>query len=146
MDRDSRNRILILCTGNSARSQMAEGLVNARLGARFVARSAGTRPAAAVHPEAVAAMAEIGVDLRGQHPKSVAELAGDDFDLVITVCDQAAEECPLWLGAGRRVHLGFPDPAAEPPERQPEAFRAVRDALVRELLDYLLNWRRGKSG
>jgi arsenate reductase len=141
--RDTRLRVLILCTGNSARSQMAEGLVNARLGERFVAYSAGTAPTGHVHPQAIAALAEAGIDIRAQRSKSIAELPTTDFDLVITVCDNAAETCPVWLGQGRRVHIGFPDPAAAPPAQQPAAFRAVRDAIEQKLLGYLRGWPHG---
>ncbi len=130
-------QVLILCTGNSARSQMAEGLVNHFLGARFYARSAGTRPAARVHPEAVAALQELGIDISQARPKSVEEFLGVPFDLVITVCDDAAETCPVWPGQGRRVHLGFPDPAAAPPAEAPARFREVRDALRERLLGFL---------
>lgn len=137
MNVDRRMRVLILCTGNSARSQMAEGLVNHYLGERFHARSAGTRPAERVHPEAVAAMRAIGIDITAQRPKPVEAFVGQPFDLVITVCDHAAETCPVWLGQGRRVHMGFPDPASAPPEEAPERFRAVRDELRRRLLGFL---------
>ena len=134
---DSRTRILILCTGNSARSQMAEGLVNHFLGDRFYAQSAGTRPAERVHPEAVAAMRELGIDIAGRRPKPVEDVAGQPFGLVITVCDHAAETCPVWLGRGRRVHLGFQDPVAASPAEAPARFRAVRDELRARVLDFL---------
>ena len=133
-------RVLVLCTGNSARSQMAEGLINARLGDRWLAQSAGTQPAGQVHPEAIAALREIGIDISQQRSKSVGELLGQDFDVVITVCDDAAQNCPVWLGRSRRVHLGFPDPAAAPPDRQAPEFRAVRDAIQIQVLDFLKHW------
>ena len=132
--------VLVLCTGNSARSQMAEGLINARLGDRFTARSAGTQPAGRVHPAAIAAMHEIGIDIAAQRSKSVAEFAGAEFDLVITVCDDAAENCPIWLGRGHRMHLGFPDPAAASTDQMPVKFRAVRDAIQDRLVSYLSLW------
>src|SRR5690606_15793023 len=108
---DERNRLsmkkrgLFLSTGNSARSQMAEALVNARLGDEWQAVSAGTRPSGYVHPQAVAALAEVGIEHEGRSktPDEFREVA---FDLVVTVCDAAAEDCPVWLGQGRRVHLG----------------------------------------
>ncbi len=133
-------QVLILCTGNSARSQMAEGLVNHFLAGRFEAKSAGTEPATRVHPEAIAAMRELGIDISGHRPKSVTEFVGAPFDLVITVCDDAAETCPVWLGQGQRVHIGFPDPAAAPPAEAPARFRAVRDALRERLLPFLQDW------
>lgn len=124
-------KVLFLCTGNSARSQMAEAIVNARLGERWEAQSAGSRPAGYVHPMAIQALAEIGIDHQGRS-KSVEEMRGIPFDLVVTVCDAAAEECPLWLGTGRRVHLGFPDPAKTPgsDEDVHAACRSVRDGML----------------
>ena len=137
---NERYQVLVLCTGNSARSQMAEGLINAQLADRFVAQSAGTQPAGYVHPQAIAALREIGIDISRQRSKSADEFRPVPFDVVITVCDDAAENCPVWLGAGQRVHLGFPDPAAAPVEQQPQQFRAVRDALSEQLLGYLRAW------
>jgi arsenate reductase len=113
---------------------MAEAIVNARLGADWLAQSAGTRPAGFVHPLAVRALAEIGIGHRGTS-KSVDEMREIPFDLVVTVCDSAAEDCPLWLGPGRRVHLGFPDPGNTPGEDEArmEAFRRVRDDMIRQV-------------
>jgi arsenate reductase (thioredoxin) len=133
-------RVLVLCTGNSARSQMAEGLINAQLVDRFVAQSAGTHPAGYVHPQAIAALREIGIDISDHRSKSTDEFRDTLFDVVITVCDDAAENCPVWLGQGQRVHLGFPDPAAAPSDQQAQQFRAVRDAIQDRLLDYLRRW------
>ena len=129
-----RRHVLFLCTGNSARSQMAEAIVNARLGGDWQAQSAGTHPAGFVHPLAVRALAEIGIDHQGRS-KSVEAMRDLSFDLVVTVCDSAAEECPLWLGRGRRFHLGFPDPAKTPGREQEKlaAFRAVRDGMLRQI-------------
>ncbi len=137
---NERYQVLVLCTGNSARSQMAEGLINAQLADRFVAQSAGTQPAGYVHPQAIAALREIGIDISRHRSKSADEFRPVPFDVVITVCDDAAENCPVWLGAGQRVHLSFPDPAAAPVEQQPQQFRAVRDALSDQLLGYLRAW------
>src|ERR687893_1475059 len=106
-----RGRVLILCTGNSARSQMAEGLLRGMAGARFEVESAGTRPTG-LRPEAVEAMRERGVDISGQRSKSVDEFAGEAFDYVITVCDNARDNCPVFPGATERIHWGFNDPAA----------------------------------
>ena len=137
---DEKYRVLVLCTGNSARSQMAEGLINAQFADRFVAQSAGTHPAGYVHPQAIAALHEIGIDISDHRSKSTDEFKGTAFDVVITVCDSAAENCPVWLGQGKRVHIGFPDPAAAPPDQQPEQFRTVRDAIQDQLLGYLRAW------
>jgi arsenate reductase len=110
---------------------MAEAIVNARVGDTWEAVSAGTRPAGYVHPAAVQALREIGIEHAGRS-KSVDEFRDAPFDLVVTVCDSAAEECPVWLGKGRRVHLGFPDPAAVKgtDEEVLAAFRAVRDDIA----------------
>lgn len=118
---------------------MAEGLVNHLLGDRWEAFSAGTEPAGYVHPLAVRVMAELGIDISDQRSKSVEELFGRDFDAVVTVCDQAARNCPVWLGRGRVKHIGFPDPAQATgsEEKRLELFRRVRDGLRREVFRYL---------
>ncbi len=133
-------RVLVLCTGNSARSQMAEGLINARLTDRFSAQSAGTQPIGYVHPTAQLVMREIGIDISQQRSKSVDEFIDQAFDLVITVCDDAAENCPVWLGRGFKTHLGFTDPAAAPINQQPKQFRVIRDAMQDRILNYLRAW------
>jgi len=135
----SKRRVLFLCTGNSARSQMAEAWVNHLLGEAWEARSAGTKPAPKVHPLAVRAMAEAGLDISGQRPKHLDVFRDQEFDQVITLCDSAAAECPFWLGRGRQVHLGFPDPAAATgtEEERMVVFRQVRDAIREAVLDYL---------
>jgi arsenate reductase len=129
-----KRKVLFLCTGNSARSQMAEAIVNARLGETWDASSAGTRPAGTVNPNALRALREIGIEHRGRS-KDVAEMRGIPFDLVVTVCDSAAEECPVWLGQGRRVHLGFPDPAAATGSEAEvlSAFRQVRTDIAAQV-------------
>ena len=104
-------RVLILCTGNSARSQMAEGLLRAMGDGAIDVFSAGTKPGI-VRPEAIAVMAERGIDISSHRSKHVDEFAGQTFDYVITVCDNAKETCPVFPGAPRRVHWGLPDPAA----------------------------------
>jgi len=134
-----KKRVLFLCSGNSARSQMAEGLVNHFLGDRWEAHSAGTAPTGHVHPLATQAMAELGIDISHQRSKSVDEFREAEFDLVITVCDQAAQNCPLWLGPGQVKHMGFPDPATaigSETERL-KVFRQVRDGLRQEVFHYL---------
>ena len=129
-----KRKVLFLCTGNSARSQMAEAIVNARYGEEWEAVSAGTKPTGFVHPLAIAALAEIGIPHNGRS-KSADEFREVDFDRVVTVCDSAAEECPVWLGKGRKLHHSFPDPAkAEGSDEEVmEAFRSVRDAILHEI-------------
>jgi arsenate reductase len=131
--------VLFLCTGDSARGQMAEGLVNHYLGEQWEAYSAGTRPAWRVHPLAVEAMAELDVDLARHWSKPVGALRRDTFDLVITVCDDAAESCPVWLGRERSVHIGFPDPAQAAGTREEKlaVFRQVRDDIKRDVFALL---------
>ena len=131
-------KVLILCTGNSCRSQMAEAIVNARLGESWQAVSAGTKPAGYVHPQALAALSEIGIQHHGRS-KSVEEFKGEEFDLVLTVCDSAAEECPVWVGKGQRVHHSFPDPAkAEGTQAEiMAAFRKLRDDIEKDLVPLL---------
>jgi arsenate reductase len=136
-------RVLILCTGNSARSQMAEGLLRTLGQGTLDVFSAGTRPGI-VRPEAVAVMAERGIDISGHRSKHVDEFAGQRFDYVITVCDSANESCPVFPGAPRRIHWSFPDPAAvEGSEAERlAAFRSVRDDLA-GVLDRLVAAVRG---
>lgn len=127
-------QVLFLCTGNSARSQMAEAIVNAYLGDEWQAVSAGTRPTGSVHPKAIEALREIGIEHEGrsQHADDFRDVP---FDLVVTVCDDAAENCPVWLGQGVRVHLGFPDPAAATGTDNEilDAFRQVRRRIEQEV-------------
>src|SRR5579863_6243106 len=107
----AKKRVLILCTGNSARSQMAEGLLRQDAGDRFEVSSAGTKPGS-VRPEAIAVMRELGIDISGHRSKSVTEFDGQHFDYVITVCDSARESCPVFFGSANRLHHSFDDPAA----------------------------------
>ena len=125
-----KTRILILCTANSARSQMAEGLLRHDAGDRFEVESAGTR-ATAVRPEAIAVMKEVGIDISGHRSKVVDEFAGQSFDAVLTVCDNAKETCPIFPGHGTRIHHAFSDPAAVAGSEADrlDAFRQVRDEL-----------------
>jgi arsenate reductase len=124
-------RVLILCTGNSCRSQMAEGFVNYLLAGRWEARSAGTRPAGRVHPLAVRVMAEVGVDISGGVPEVVDRYLDESWDLVVTVCDSAKESCPTFPRPVDQIHLPFDDPAeAGGPEAEKMAvFRRVRDEI-----------------
>jgi arsenate reductase len=125
-----KKRVLILCTGNSARSQMAEGLLRHDAGERFEVKSAGTKPGF-VRPEGIAAMDELGIDISGHRSKSVSEFDGQKFDYVITVCDSARESCPVFFGGAERLHHGFDDPAAldGSKEERLNLFRRVRDEL-----------------
>ena len=128
-----KRKVLFLCTGNSCRSQMAEAIVNARMSDEWEAVSAGTKPAGYVHPKALQALAEIGIQHEGRS-KLADEFRAAEFDLVVTVCDSAAEECPLWLGKGKRTHHSFPDPAKTDDIRD---FRNVRDDIEREITQLL---------
>ncbi len=132
-----RKRVLILCTGNSARSQMAEGLLRDLAGDRFEVASAGVAPTR-VRPEAITVMREIGVDISAQHSKSVAEFAGQEFDYVITVCDNANEQCPVFPGKTERIHWSFDDPAAAEGDEdlRLSVFRRVRDEILDRLRDF----------
>lgn len=129
-----RKRVLILCTGNSARSQMAEGLLRDLAGDRFEVASAGVAPTH-VRPEAVTVMREIGVDISRHHSKSVDEFAGQQFDYVITVCDNANEQCPVFPGKTERIHWSFDDPAAAEGDEHARlaVFRRVRDEILNQL-------------
>ena len=129
-----KRKVLFLCTGNSCRSQMAEAIVNARLGEQWEAVSAGTKPAGFVHPKALEALREIGIRHQGRS-KQADEFREVDFDLVVTVCDSAAEECPVWLGKGKRTHHSFPDPAITD---NMDDFRKVRDDIEREITQLLM--------
>lgn len=130
-----KQSVLILCTGNSARSQIAEGLLRHMAGDRFEVASAGTRPSV-VRPEAIQAMKEIGISLEGHRSKSVDEFVGKPIDYVITVCDNAKESCPIFPARTRRLHWPFQDPP--PPgegtdEERLTIFRMVRDQMKARL-------------
>ena len=134
----NKRQVLILCTGNSCRSQLAEAMVNHFLADHWQAYSAGTQPSGYVHPLALRALEEIDIHHSGAS-KSAELFRGSNFDVVITVCDDAAENCPVWLGKGKRVHIGFPDPAkAEGSDAEKMiVFRQVRDAIKTRILAYL---------
>ena len=125
-----KKRVLILCTENSARSQMAEGLLRHDAGDRFTVESAGTNPST-VRSEAIAVMKEVGIDIASHRSKHVDEFAGQDFDYVLTVCDNAKESCPVFFGKAAQLHHGFNDPAAAggSEEKRLAEFRRVRDEL-----------------
>jgi arsenate reductase len=132
-----KKRVLILCTGNSARSQMAEGLLRHDAGDRFEVESAGTK-ATFVRPEAIAVLRELGIDISRHRSKNVDEFEGQEFDYVITVCDHARESCPVFFGRAEKVHHDFEDPAAlkgSEAERL-AVFRRVRDELRAYLVEF----------
>jgi arsenate reductase (thioredoxin) len=132
-----KQRILFLCTGNSARSQMAEALLSFMAGNHFEAASAGTHPAG-VNPMTIDVMQELGVDMSHHRSKHVEEFLGQDFDYVITVCDRAKETCPTFPGARNARHWSFDDPAAASPENRRETFRRVRDEIAERLRHFLV--------
>ena len=138
----NKQRVLILCTGNSARSQMAEGLLRNSAGDRFDVESAGTKPGR-VRPEAIAVMSEIGIDISRHRSKHVDEFARRQFDYVLTVCDSAKESCPIFPGHTNRLHHGFEDPATlqGTEEERLALFRRVRD----EIQEYLKTFPRDAS-
>jgi arsenate reductase (thioredoxin) len=133
-------KVLILCTGNSCRSIMAEALINHHLSQRWLAYSAGVDPSV-INPRAEMVMEELGISLDNYSSKSVEEFIDrEDLDLVITVCDNAREACPIFTGNAKKIHIGFDDPADynnEPNDIALPKFREVRDKIKRELLEYL---------
>ncbi len=135
-----KKRVLILCTGNSARSQMAEGLLRHDAGERFDVFSAGTSPSH-VRSEAIAAMGELGIDISGHRSKSVDEFAGRHFDYVLTVCDNAKESCPIFPGKAVAIHHSFEDPATlrGSEEERLALFRRVRDDMRKYLRGFPRN-------
>jgi arsenate reductase len=131
---EARRKVLFLCTHNSARSQMAEGLLRHLAGDRFEVHSAGTE-ATRVEPEAIASMTGLGVDISGQESKGLERYLGEPFDYVVTVCDDVNEACPVFPGAKNRLHWSFGDPsrATGSDEERLEVFRAVRDEIQRRI-------------
>jgi arsenate reductase len=132
------HRVLILCTGNSVRSQMAEGLLRHLGGSAYEVHSAGTKPTS-VSPLAIEAMCEIGIDISTHCSKSIADFTGQRFDTVITVCDSAAEHCPVFPGAPQRIHWSIWDPGAATGSHEEKiaAFRRVRDDLASRIRSFL---------
>jgi arsenate reductase len=135
---ENRQRVLFLCVHNSARSQMAEGLLRARAGDRFEAFSAGNE-ATEVRPLAIRAMAELGIDISGQRSKTTAELGGQRFDYAVTVCEDAKEACPYYANAAHQVHWGFEDPAAATgsDDERLAVFRRVRDEIAASIDEFV---------
>jgi arsenate reductase (thioredoxin) len=134
----SKPTVLVICTGNSMRSQMAEGLLRHDLGDRIEVHSAGTHPSF-VSPLAVDSLAKIGIDISAQWSKSVNEFADQDFDLVITLCDSAARACPTFSRAKKRVHQPYPDPIGYAPDLDHAlAFAQLRDVMREELRELVI--------
>ena len=134
-----KRRLLVLCTGNSARSQMVEGLLRARGGDRFEVFSAGTDPSF-VRPQAIAVMRELGIDISHHRSKSLSEFLDDEFDYVITVCDHANQRCPVFPGRVKRIHWSIDDPVISGSEEtQLAAFRQARDELQDRTQAFLAN-------
>jgi arsenate reductase len=131
-----KKRVLFLCTGNSARSQMAEGLLRNLAGDKFEVVSAGTTPKG-LHPRSVEVMKEIGIDVSQQTSKDVMQFLNEKFDYVITVCDRAKQQCPIFPGA-EPIHWGFDDPAEAPQDKQLDTFRRVRNEILQRLRLFLL--------
>ena len=131
-------RVLFICTRNSARSQMAEALVNHDLAGKFEAFSAGTEPSS-VNPLAIVVMKELGIDMSHKHSIGLDEFAGQQFDYVITLCSQADEACPVFFGGTQKIHIGFPDPAEATGSDQEKliAFRKVRDQIRDQVVGFL---------
>jgi len=134
MNASLRKKVLFLCTGNSCRSQMAEAIVNDRFGSQWEAFSAGTRPSGYVHPKALTVLEEIDIHHHGES-KHTDLFMLMKFDLVVTVCDSAAEDCPVWLGLGKKIHLSFPDPAEAQgtDDEILSVFRQVRDDIAEKI-------------
>jgi len=132
---DSRKTVLFLCTGNSARSQMAEGILRQVASERFDVSSAGTAPKG-VHPRTIEVLGEIGIDATGQASTNLLEFVNTKFDYVITVCDNAKEQCPVFPGA-HSLHWSFDDPAAADDDRALEAFRRVRGEIETRIRKFL---------
>lgn len=135
-----KKKILILCTGNSCRSQMAEGILKS-FDSELEVYSAGTNPADKVNPKAVQVMKEIGIDISQSYPKMVDQFLNDPFDYVITVCDNAKETCPVFIGkVGKQLHIGFEDPAdaTGTEEEVLSVFRKVRDKIKRDFYEFYL--------
>ena len=135
-----KNKILILCTGNSCRSQMAEGFLKS-FDSELEVFSAGTKPSSQVHPKAIQVMQEVGIDLSKNYPKNSDQFVNDSFDYVITVCDNARESCPIFIGkVGKQLHMGFEDPAEATgtDEEVLSVFRKIRDEIKKDFYEFYL--------
>lgn len=143
-EQQARKKVMFLCTGNAARSQMAEALANAFHGDEVEAVSSGSRPAGWVHPLAIAAMAELGVDIRNATSKSAALFRDQQFDVVVTVCDSAAADCPTWPGAKQIEHWPIIDPSFGDDDEatRPQRFAETRDELRRRIDEGVIRWKK----
>ncbi len=141
----SKPVVLVLCTGNSCRSQMAEGFLRHLAGDLFEVQSAGSRPTGQVHPQAVAAMAEVGIDISGHESKSMDRFLKRAIQTVFVVCDSADRECPTFPGQTQRYFWGFRDPAGVAPELKAEEFRRVRDQIGQVFGAWVAGYREGKA-
>jgi len=141
-----KKRVLFICTHNSARSQMAEGIMNALYGDKFQSFSAGTNPSK-VNPLAIEVLKEIGIDISHHRSKSIDEFKGETFDYVVTVCDNAKENCPYFPGGKKYVHRGFMDPASVEGtyEEKLSAFRKVRDEILNWIKEFFIENKEGKE-
>jgi len=141
-----KKRVLFICTHNSARSQMAEGIMNALYGNKFQSFSAGTNPSK-VNPLAIEVLKEIGIDISHHRSKSIDEFKGETFDYVVTVCDNAKENCPYFPGGKKYVHRGFMDPASVEGtyEEKLSAFRKVRDEILNWIKEFFIENKEGKE-
>jgi arsenate reductase len=141
----TKYKVLFLCTGNQARSQMAEALLKERAGAVFEVVSAGSTPRSTIHPLAVRVLSERGIDISAAEPKDVVRFAKVAFDYVITLCDNARDLCPIFPGGGEKIHWNIPDPAAAPgtDEEKLDVFRAARDDIARRIERFVADARDG---
>lgn len=144
----SKRKVLILCTGNSCRSHMAEGILRHLAGDLFDVHSAGSKPAGYVHPKAIEALKEIGIDISHHQSKHLDAFTGLGIDTVITVCDNANESCPVFPGSPTRHHWGFEDPphAARQGESEMDAFRRIRDEIGKVFGAYAAGYREAEAG
>ncbi len=146
MTAEKVRRILILCTGNSCRSQMVEGFLKS-FNPELEVYSAGTNPSSQVHPRAIQVMKEVGIDLSQNYPKMVDIFLNESFDYVITVCDNAKETCPVFIGkVGKQLHIGFEDPAEATGTEEEilNIFRRIRDEIKNDFHDFYINNIKGK--
>jgi len=140
MKKEQKRKVLILCTGNSCRSQMAEALINDVLSSTWKAYSAGTEPSGYIHPIALKVLNEVDIDHKGES-KHIDDLPTKEFDLVITVCEDARNNCPVWVGAGKRAHISIPDPVGVlgTQDEIMNTFRIIRDEIDAHIIGYLRN-------
>lgn len=143
----NKTRVLFICTGNQARSQIAEAVLRRRAGDRIDVQSAGARPKERVHPLTAEVLGELGIDITGARPKHLNEFLDKEFDFIITLCDNARDACPVFPGRPASDHWNLADPAAAegPREERLEAFRRTRDELIRRIDSFMLSQDRGRG-